>query len=121
MKILLTALLLLCAAPLTAQTATPGSKLLFDLPGQTAVIAQSATYKLYVDTGTPITLAAVTCTTGTPTTTATCSTAGWPAMTSGAHSLTVTQTIGGVETSQSVPLSVTLVIVVTPTNVRIGP
>jgi hypothetical protein len=114
-------LLLLLPVSLLAQTATPGSKLLWDLPGQTATVAQSASYRLYVDTGTPISLTGVTCVTGTVATTATCSTAGWPAMTPGPHTLTVTQTMGGVESSQSVALSVTLVIVVTPTNVRIGP
>jgi hypothetical protein len=51
---------------------------------------------------------------------ATC-TAPFPAMTPGAHALTLTQTISGAESGKSMALAFTFVVVVTPTGVRVVP
>lgn len=114
-------LVLLVLAPrlVAAQTvATPGNHLGFDLPGQSIAVANGSTYNAYLDASTtPAPLAGVTCSAGTPATTATC-VANWPAMQPGSHTLTVTQAQGGVESAKSAPLSFTMVIVVTPQNVR---
>jgi hypothetical protein len=115
-------LLLAClalSAPLYAQAATPASSLAWDQIGQSVTVAQSAGYTVFLDgapTGTA--LASVTCTaTGAS---ATCS-APFPALTPGAHTLTLTQTISGASSAKSAPLSFTFVIVVTPTNLRVTP
>lgn len=113
-------LLVLCARPVAAQTATPASKLAWDEPGQTATVAQAAGYTLYLDAATTgMALVNVACTA--PTTGPVACAAAFPAMTPGTHALTITQTIGGVESAKSSALSVTLVVVVTPANIRIIP
>ena len=104
-----------------AQAATPTSKLAWDQIGQSVVTAQAASYNVYIDTGTPVLVVGVACVTGAPTTNATC-TATFPAMSPGAHTLTLTQLIGGAESPKSTPaLAVVFVVVVTPTAVRIVP
>lgn len=111
----------LCAVSAHAQTATPASSLAWDQPGQTAAVAQGAAYKLYLDASTTgAALATVTCTAAPVTGPVTCA-SPFPAMTPGVHTLAITQTIGGVESAKSTTLSVTLVVVVTPVNVRIVP
>lgn len=108
------------SAAASAQTATPSSHLAFDEAGQAVTVAQGASYTASVDSAAGIALTGVTCVAGTPSSTATC-TANFPAMTPGTHTVTVTQTISGASSSPSVPLSVTFVIVVTPTNPRVVP
>ncbi len=104
----------------TAQPATPSSRLAWDEVGQSVATAQAAAYAVYVDTGTPVALAGVTCVVGTPASTTTCS-AAFPALTPGAHTLTLTQIIGGAESAKSATLAFSYVLVVTPTAVRVVP
>lgn len=104
-----------------AQPATPTSKLAFDEVGQSVATAGGATYTAFVDgstTGVP--LAGLTCTATTTPVGATC-TVALPALTTGAHTLTVTQTIAGASSTPSASLAFSMVLVVTPTNVRIVP
>ena len=113
------ALILLFGPPAAAQSvATPSNHLGWDEPGQSAAVANGSTYNAYLDASTtPTPLTGVTCSTGTPVSTATC-VANWPALQPGTHTLTVTQVQTNVESAKSAPLSFTMVIVVTPTNVR---
>ena len=105
----------------TAQAATPASKLAWDQVGQSVATASGASYSVYIDTGTPIPLTGAVCVVGVPTTMATC-TAPFPAMSPGAHTLTLTQVIAGAESPKSTPaLAVVFVVVVTPTNIRVVP
>ena len=113
--------LLLVSMPAVAQTATPLSKLAFDEVGQTVATASGATYTGLIDgstTATPLT--GIVCTATANPTGATC-TSALPPLTPGTHTITITQTIGGASSAASAPLSFSLIVVVTPTNVRITP
>jgi hypothetical protein len=110
-------------ASVQAQTATPASKLVWDEIGQVSATAGSAAYKAYVDnqtTGTP--LSGVSCAAAVsplnPAADSTCQ-APMPALTPGAHTITLTQSIGGAESVKSTALSFTYVVVVTPTSLRV--
>lgn len=120
-KLLLALGLALFATPAFAQAATPASKLAFDEVGQSAATAGGATYTAFIDgstTGVPLT--GLNCTATTTPVGATCTT-NLPALTPGAHTLTVTQTIAGATSPASTPVSFSMVVVVTPTGVRIVP
>lgn len=103
---------LLFAGTIEAQVATPASKLGWNQEGQTQAIAQSATYNMYVDVLVPTVAQNVICIVGTP---VTCK-ADLPALTVGSHQIRLTQVIGAAESPQSLPLSFTYVVVVTPTG-----
>lgn len=107
--------LVLIASAAQAQTADPSKRLGWYQPGQTPAIAQAATYNVYDGASTtPIVLAGVVCTAATPNTA--CD-AAFPALTPGAHVLTMTQVISGAESAKSVsPLSISFVVVVVPFN-----
>lgn len=110
------------ASVAAAQTATPASKLAWDEVGESPAVAQAAIYNLYVDgAGVAVNLTQVTCVAQTATpTNATC-TAPFPPMTVGPHTLTLSQVTNSVESPKSAPLSVTFVVVITPTGLRITP
>ena len=117
--ILALAVMSLSAPVAFAQTAVPTSRLAWDQVGQSVAVAQAAEYRLYLDAASSGTaLAPVTCVAGISATTATCS-VSWPAMTPGVHAIQLTQTIAMTESAKSVTFSATLVLLVTPTNVRI--
>lgn len=102
-----------------AQSATSANKIGWDEAGQAPAVSAAASYNAYIDgatTPTPIT--GVTCATGVPSTTAAC-VGNFPALTPGAHTLTLTQTIAGAESAKSSAFPFTYVVVVTPTNVGI--
>ena len=113
-------LLILLALPSVVRaqpvTVTPGtSHVGWDEPGQTLPIATGSTYNAYVDALPPVVVAGVTCTANAAGL-VTC-VGNWPAMTPGAHTVTVTQVNGG-ESLKSSGLSITFSVTVTPTNVR---
>jgi len=114
---LLIACFLLVPRLVAAQTTiTPGtSHVGFDTPGQSAAVANSFTYNVYVDALPKVTLANVTCSAGTPNTTCV---ADWPSMAAGVHTLTITQASGTAESGKSTGLSITMVVLVVPTNPR---
>lgn len=107
----------------SAQTPTkPGDKVAFDVTDVANVAeANASSYKLYVDALAPVTLSH-TCVAGTAPIVATCD-APAPAMTSGAHTLTVTRTqvIQGTpfESPKSAPLNINMLIMAAPANLRI--
>lgn len=116
MKAFVACLLLLIAAPVFAQTATPQNKFQWTEAGQAFASAGAATYNLYDGASTtPIVLTGVVCVASVPVTDASCS-ANIPALTLGLHTVTLTQVISGAESAKSAALSFTFVIVVTPTN-----
>ncbi len=97
--------------------ATPANKLGWTIVGQTAAVAQAASYNMYVDGATTATaLSGVVCVAAGSD--ASCS-VPFPAFTPGNHSITLTQMISGVESGKSLPLAFTFVLVVTPTNLVI--
>lgn len=99
---------------------TPATHLGFDIVGQSAAVAQSATYLPYIDgSATPsLPLAGVTCVGATPVTCV----STFPPLSPGVHTLVITQVIQTAESSKSAPvLTFTFVVVVTPTNVRAVP
>lgn len=101
----------------SAQTASPLNHLSWTQPNQDLTTAQAAIYSLYDGPSlTPISLADTTCTAGTPNPVCT---ALMPALTPGAHTVTITQRISGAESDKSNPASFTFVIVVTPANLTI--
>lgn len=108
-------------ALISAQTsATPANKLQWDEVGQTAFLAGSAAYVIFIDgstTRTPLTN--VTCATGVPATNAVC-TSDLPALTPGVHTIKGIQSISGADSAQSLPFTFTYVVVVTPSGFRIG-
>lgn len=110
------------ASTVGAQTATPASKLAWDEAGESPAIAQAAIYNLYVDgAGVAVNLTSVVCVVQTTNAAnATCM-APFPPMTVGTHILTLSQVTNSVESPKSTPLSVTFVVVITPTGLRIAP
>lgn len=118
--LLMTLVALSLAAVASAQTTgTPSSKLLWDQAATDQATAQGYTYKFYADgatTGTALT--GVTCAgTASP---FICSVA-FPAFTPGAHTVVVTASNVAGESSKSVSLSFTFVVIpATPANLRIG-
>lgn len=111
---------LLMASTSFAQAATPSSKLGFDEAGWSVATAQSAVYTPTVDgVALPAFAAsAVVCTATVSPAGATC-TVPLPALTIGPHTMTLTETISGVTSPQSAPLTFSFVVVVVPTNLRI--
>lgn len=105
--------------PVDAQNVTPLSHFGWTEPGQDLALAQSATYHAYDGTAT----------TGVPVTNVTCvvnagspdpfCTSNLPALQPGAHTVTLTQIIGGAESPRSNALSFQLVVVVQPTGLKI--
>ena len=118
-RFLLTILCMLLASVVSAQPATPTSKLLWDQPNvASAAKAQAYTFRYYADgsaTGTILT--GVVCT---GTATVTCS-AAYPAFTPGPHSLTLSAANAAGEGPKSAPFTFTFVIVPSaPVNIRSG-
>lgn len=110
-------LLLLTSSVAKAQTATSGDKFGFDEVGQTLTVANGASYKLYLDGSTTgVTGLSLACTV--VSNLVSCS-VSIPALTVGAHTVTISQVINTAESAKSSPLSFTFVVVVTPTNLRI--
>lgn len=118
-KIFLSLLLLLISVPALSQTnVTPTSKLIWDYPNVTLAVAQAFGENYYVDAATTgVALTGKTCTF--TTNLATCQTA-FPALTPGAHTLAITATSSGLESTKSNVLSFSFVILIVPTNLRIG-
>lgn len=118
----LCALLFMLALPTqaAAQVATAGNHLAFDEVSQLATDAGTASYNVYVDNAAVgVALAGVTCVpAAAPLVGATC-TANLPPLTSGNHTLAVTQVIAGIESAQSAPLSVRVLVLVVPTTLRV--
>jgi hypothetical protein len=111
------ALFLGVASTVQAQTAGPANQLGWNQVGQSPATAGAATYNLYDGaSATPLPLTNVICSAGLTDTTCTGS---FPALTPGAHTITLTQAIGSAESGKSSPLSFTFVIVVTPSNVTV--
>jgi len=117
-KFILLAALILVPSTLFAQTAVQGaSHLGFDVPNQTPAVAQSLSYNIYVDSAAPVVLTGITCTSGTTNTTCV---ANWPTLTTGTHTIQLTQVSGTTESAKSTPPFVfTFVVLVSPTNVRV--
>lgn len=114
-------LALLCgAASVSAQAvATPLSQLQWDEVGQSVAIAGSATYVVFLDGApTSVPLTGVTCVAGLPASTTTCA-ADFPPLAPGTHTLTGVQRISGVDSPPSLAFTFSLVVVVTPTGLRV--
>jgi hypothetical protein len=122
-RLALSGLLVIASASLAAaQTATPASKLAWDEAGESPAVAQAAIYNLYVDgAGVAVNLTSVSCVVQTANAANATCTAPFPPMTVGSHSLTLSQVSNGAESPKSTPLTVTFVIVVTPTGIRVVP
>lgn len=119
MKSLLALIIVISASSAFAQTATPSSRLAWDQIGQPPAAANGFTYTAYVDGATAgISLVGAVCNNGPTASDATC-VVSLPPLVAGAHTVSVTQSLGGAESAKSVALSFTVVIVVTPTNVRL--
>lgn len=120
-RLLLSALLLvLVATRVAAQATTPNNHLGWTQTGQTAAVASGATYNYYADGVTTPNgqLTGVTCTTAGAD--ASC-TSNIPALSVGAHTIAITQVISGAESAKSNVLSFTLVVVVTPSQLKVVP
>lgn len=107
------------ATSAAAQTVTPLSHFGWTEPGQDLALAQSATYHAYdgtATTGVPVT--SVTCVVNAGSPDPFC-TSNLPALQPGAHTVTLTQIIGGAESPRSNALSFQLVVVVQPTGLKI--
>jgi len=117
-RFLFIASFVLVASVASAQPATPQNHLGWTQVGQTQAVAQGATYNIYVDALPSSVMAGVTCVTSGSD--STCK-GNWPAMTPGTHTVTLTQVIQTAESTKSVPLSVTFVVVVTPTGLVVVP
>lgn len=110
--------ILLCASVVSAQNATPLSKVAIDQAAPDVKSAGLYTYKYYADGSTTgVTVTGVTCTgTISP---FTC-TFSIPAFTPGNHSITVTASNEVGESPKSLPLTFTFVVVpATPVNLRL--
>jgi hypothetical protein len=115
----LLALIVVSWQPASAQVATTGNKLGFTEVGMTVAIANSATYKIYVDgAATGAATTGLTCAAGSPATNADCS-VNLPALTVGTHTVTLTQVISAAESAKPTPFSFSFVVVVTPTGLQI--
>jgi hypothetical protein len=95
--------------------ALPSSQLGWDMAAVTKAVADLHSYSLSVDGGAYTPLASVVCSAGSP---VTCR-APLPAMTVGPHVLLVRSRLGGVDSPSAAPLDIVVVVVVSPSNVRI--
>lgn len=110
---------ILVASFASAQVATPINHFGWTQVGQTVAVASPATYNLYVDAATtPVPLTGVTCVAAGSD--AAC-TSNIPALTVGAHTVTLAQNIQGAESGKSASLSFTFVVVVTPSGLVLKP
>jgi hypothetical protein len=110
-------LLLLIAVPAMAQTVVVGQQALaWDQSATNLAEANSLQYKLYVDAAAGAVMTGVTCT-GAASPFA-CK-ANLPALASGTHTLSITAGLNGTETAKSTALSIQVVIIAVPTNLRV--
>lgn len=102
--------------------AGPASKLAWDEIGEVPAVANASTYNIYDtkpdNTQGVIAVNSATCGPGPTAADSTC-VIPIPALVPGKHTLTMTQVQAGAESNKSVPLVLTFVVIVTPTNVRV--
>lgn len=111
-------ILLLVAAPCFAQTpATKASRLGWTQQAESLADAQALTFTIYVDVLPGVAMVNPACSDA-PAQMYQCEGA-LPAMTPGQHSLALTATSAGQESDKSSPLALRLVVVQTPTGLRI--
>ncbi len=116
-SLLLTLGMVASVTPLSAQSATPTSRLAFDQQAPSLAVAQGYVYKYSPDGNPPATTPPVTCT-GT-TSPYVCS-FDFPAFAPGAHSLTLTAGNEAGDSAPSAPFNFTFVVVPqSPTNLRV--
>jgi hypothetical protein len=114
--LVLFSLLLVPATAHAQSNVATGNKLGWTQTAQAPAIANSFTYNLYVDALTGQAVTGVTCVANAANSDCT---GNVPAMTLGLHTLTLTQASGSAESSKSSPLSVTFVVLVTPSGLKI--